>query len=62
MSKVAAIPIYGKPFTRRMMTSGLGMKHLGCRAFQVRFNEDPRLSLLYLTSRLNLLPNAFKFG
>ena len=42
------------------MTLALGMKHKGCRAYQVCMNNDPRLTLTYLTSRSNLLPNAFK--
>ena len=68
MTKMAATPIYGinplKIFfsrTRRQMTSGLGMKHRGCGAYQVCTNDDPRLTLTYLTSRSNLLSNAFKW-
>ena len=30
-------------------------------AYQVCSNDDPRLTLTYLTSRSNLLPNAFKW-
>ena len=66
--KMAAMPIYGKsPLkiffyrTRRPMTSGLGMLHWGCGAYQVYSNDDPRLTLTYLTSRSNLLLNAFKW-
>ena len=65
MTKMAAMPIYGKnPLkifsrTRRPMTLGLGMKHQGCGAYQVCSNDDPGLTLTYLTSRSNLLPNAF---
>ena len=44
------------------MTLGLGMQHRGCGAYQVCSNDDPRLTLAYLTSRSNLLPNAFKWG
>ena len=68
MTKMATTLIYGKnplkiffPRTRRPMTLGLGMLHLGCGAYQVCSNDDPRLTLTYLTSRSNLLPNAFKF-
>ena len=56
MTKMDATPIYGKdPLkifsrTRRSMTLGLGMLHLGCGAYQVCSNDDPRL-----------LPNAFKW-
>ena len=68
MTKMAATPIYGKnPLkiffsrTRRPMTLGLGMWHWECRAYQVCSNDDPRLTLTYLTSRSNLLPNACKW-
>ena len=37
------------------------MLHWGCGAYQVCSNDDPRLTLTYLTSRSNLLPNAFKW-
>ena len=67
-TKMATMPIYGKnPLkiffsrTRRLMTLGLGMKHWGCRAYQVCSNDDPRLTLTYFTPRSNLLPNAFKW-
>ena len=43
------------------MTLGLGMYHWRCGAYQVCSNDDPRLTLTYLTSRSNLLPNAFKW-
>ena len=37
------------------------MYHCECGAYQVCSNDDPRLTLTYLTSRSNLLPNAFKW-
>ena len=43
------------------MTFGLGMQHWGCGAYQVCLNDGPRLTLTYLTSRSNLLSNAFKW-
>ena len=43
------------------MTLGLGMKHLGCGAYQVCSNDNPSLTLTYLKSRSNLLSNAFKW-
>ena len=64
---MTAMPIYGKnPLkifsrTRRSVTLGLGIKHLGCGAYQVCSNYDPKLTLTYLTSRSNLLPNAIKW-
>ena len=68
MTKMAATPIYGKnPLkiffsrTRRLIPLGLGMKHWGSGAYQVCSNDDPRLTLTYLTSRSNLPPNAFKW-
>ena len=67
MTKMAATPIYGKNHlkfffsrTRRPMTLGLGMYYLGCGAYQVCSNDEPKLTLTFLTSRSNLLPNAFK--
>ena len=43
------------------MNLGLGMWHWGCGAYQFCSNDDPRLTLTYLTSRSNLFPNAFKW-
>ena len=67
-TKMAATPIYGKnPFkiffsrTRRPVTLRLGTKHWGCGAYQVCSNDDPKMTLTYLTSRSNLLPSAFKW-
>ena len=66
MTKMTAMPIYGKnPLkfffsrTRRPVTLGLGMEHWGCGVYQVCSNDDPKLTLTYLRSRSNLLPNAF---
>ena len=66
MTKMAAMPIYGKNLlkifysrTRRPVTLRLGMKYWGCGAYQVCSNDDPRMTLTYLTSRSSLLPNAF---
>ena len=68
MTKMTAMLIYGKnPLeiffsrTRKPMALGLGMLHWGSGAYQVCSNDDPRLTLTYLTSRSNLLPNAFKW-
>ena len=68
LTKMGDMPIYGKkPFnifyfrTRRLMTLGLGMKLWGCWVYQVYSNNDPRLTQTYLTSRTDLLPNAFKW-
>ena len=67
MTKMTATPIYGKnPLkfysrTRRLVTLTLGMYHLGCGAYQVCSNDDPKMTLTYLASRSNLLPKAFKW-
>ena len=37
------------------------MQHLGCGAYQVGSNDDPKMTLTYLTSRSNLLPYAFEW-
>ena len=37
------------------------MSYLGCGAYQVYSNDDSLLTLTYLTSRSNLLPNAFRW-
>ena len=39
----------------------LGMYHWGCMAYQVCSNDDPRVTLTYLKSRISLLPNAFEW-
>ena len=56
MTKMTDMLIYGenplKIFfsrTKRLMNLGLGMLHLGCKAYQVCSNDDPRLTLTYLT-------------
>ena len=66
MTKMADMSIYGKnPLkiffsrTKRLITLGLGMILRGCGAYQVCSNDDPELTVTYLTSRSNLLPNAF---
>ena len=42
-------------------TLGLGMKQLGCEAYQVCSNDGPKFTLTYLTSRSNLFLHAFKW-
>ena len=67
MTKMTATPIYGKNHfkifsrTRRPVTLGLGMQHWGCRAYQVCLSDDPKMTMICLTSRSDLLPNAFKW-
>ena len=54
---MAAMPIYGKnpliSSSPEPETLGLGMLHWGCGACKVCSNNDPRLTLTYLTSRSN---------
>ena len=68
MTKMATTPIYGKNLlkiflsrTRRPVTLRIGMQHWDCGAYQVCSNDDPKMTLTYLTSRSNLLPNAFEW-
>ena len=56
MTKMAAMPIYGKDLlkifsrTSRPVTLGLGMYHWGCGTYQVCSNDNTKLTLTYLTS------------
>ena len=58
MTKLAAMPIYGKNLkkiffsgTKRPMTLKLGMQHWVREYYQVFSNDDPRLTLTYFTTR-----------
>ena len=69
MTKMAAMPIYGKnpskiffSRTNGPMTLWLGMKHWGLGPIVVCSNDDPRLTLTYFTARSNLVPYAFIWG
>ena len=66
MTKMAAMPIYGKNLktifffrTKRPMTLNLGMHHWVLEYYQVYSNDDPGLTLTYFTARSNLVPHAF---
>ena len=66
MTKMAAMTIYGKNLkkgffseTKRPITLKLGMQHLVLDYYQVHSNNDPGLTLTYLTARSNLVPYAF---
>ena len=66
MTKIAAMPIYGKFFlkiffsrTRSPMILKLGMKHQGLKLNKVYINDDPGLTLTYFTARSNLVNLAF---
>ena len=63
MTKLAAMPIYGKNSkkiffsrTKRLMTFILGLQHQVLKYYQV---DDPGLTLTYFTAWSNLVPNAF---
>ena len=51
--------IWYKPLKNLLL--GTWYYHWWCGAYQVCSNDDPRLVLIYLTSRSNLLPNVFKW-
>ena len=66
MTKMATMPIYGKnPLniffsgTKSPMALGLGMKHWGCRPYQICTNDESRLTLTYIMARSNLIPIVF---
>ena len=66
MTKMAAMPIYGKNLkkiffsgTKRPMTLNLGMHHRVLEYYQVCSNDDPGMTLTYFTARSNLFPYAF---
>ena len=62
MTKMAAMPIYGKHLkiffsgTKRPMTLKLGVQHWVLEYYQVCSNDDPGLPLTYFTARSNLVP------
>ena len=54
MTKLAAMPIYGKKLkkiivsgTKRPMTLKLGMRHLVLKYYQIYLNDDPGMTLTY---------------
>ena len=65
MTKMAAMPIYGKNLkksfsgTKRPMTLKLGMQHWVLEYYQVCSNDDPELTLTYFMARSNLVLYAF---
>ena len=67
MTKMAAMPIYGKnPSKIFSGTSGpistkLGMKHRGLLPIIVCSNDDPGLTLTYFTARSNFVTKALLF-
>ena len=62
MTKMAAMPIYGKNLKKSSSpepTLKLGMQHWVLEYYQVCSNDDPELTLTYFTARSNLVPYAF---
>ena len=66
MTKMATMSIYGRNLkkiffseTKRLMTLKLGMQHRVLKYYQVYSNNDPGLTLTYITARSNLVPYAF---
>ena len=62
MTKLAAMPIYGKNLkkiffsgTKRLMTLKFGMQRQVLEYYQVCSNDDPGLSLTYFTAMSNLV-------
>ena len=56
------IPIYGKNPVKIFFSRTRKLTTLGFGAYQICSNDDPRLTLIYLTSRSNLLPNGYEIG
>ena len=67
MTKMAATPIHGKNLKRLLLQNQkvndleTWCVALGCGAYQVCSNGDPRLTLTYLKSWSNLHPYAIKY-
>ena len=65
MTKMAAMPIYGKNLkiffsgSKRPMTLKLCMLRRVPEYYQVYSNDEPGLTLTYFTARSNLVPYAF---
>ena len=63
MTKMAAMPIYGKKIffsgTKRPITLKFGMRHWLLEYYQICSNDDPGLTLTYFTARSNLAPFMF---
>ena len=67
MTKMAAMPIYGKNVKKKSsslepkmpMTFKVGMQHWVLEYYQVSSNDDPGMFLTYCMARSNLVPYAF---
>ena len=66
MTKLAAMPIYGKNLkqiifsgTERLMTMKIGMQHWVSEYYQVRSTDVPGMTLTCFMPSSNLVPCAF---
>ena len=69
MTKMAAMPIYGKNpskifFSRTggLISTKLGMKHWWLKHYNGYINHDPVMTLTYFTARSTKVANAFEWG
>ena len=65
MTKMASKPIYGQNLKKSLVSSyDIETWHavLEPQARQGLYNDDPRLTLTYFTTRSNLVVNAFEWG
>ena len=62
MTKMAAMSIYGKSLQKspsELMILKLGMEHYVHKLYNVNINDDPELTLTYLTTMSNLAKIVF---
>ena len=66
MTKMAAMPIYGKNLQNLQNQKAYDLEtlyeHLGLWPFIVCSYDDPRLTMTYFTARSNLVSYAVTFG
>ena len=64
MTKMAAMPIFGKHFqvTRSPMILKPGMWHWGLKLYKVYINDDLGLTSTYFTARTNWVTCMFEWG
>ena len=68
MTKMAAMPIYGKNFKNLLLQNqksyDLETWHvaLGLKLYKVYINDDPGLTLTYFTARSNWVTYTFEWG
>ena len=66
-TKMDTMSIYDRYFkialfkSSNMITLGLGISFVGFSVYHASTNNESKLTLTYLTSRSNLIPNAFKW-